>query len=523
MKGLSQKLGISFLILGVLFPAFSSPLYAQTAEERARAEELRKREQEIRQELEFRLQEVQEERLARLEEALAKAREQMAQVQAGAQEFDAARLEHLEQALAQAKAQLEQANLQGAQALAERQIMAQREFLEQRKKAQTEAMAQMEEARRSFEDARALQFEAQARARAELAEAKGLRERDASRYRALAEEFRQQALEQEKKIREMVVSVRSRVRLGVSLAGTQEPEVDRLGARLQSVMEDTPAEAAGLREGDIITHLNGRRLTDPIPGEEEEGFDDDRSLPVQRLISLAGELEAGDEVEVRYLRDSAPATVTLEAAEIDEPSVLVYGGTPGEEGARRILQVGPGGEGVWSLRFPDDELVELKLSELGELKDLEDLRVHLKDLHVDLEALEDMKVDLEDLYVDSPRLRVYSHPENLVGNYAFRGEGERPFVYNVLGSGSYYGLDLTELNPGLAEYFSTDAGILVLEVDDDSSLGLQAGDVILAIDGRELEEQRDVGRILRSYEEDEEVSFSIIRKGREITVAGTIR
>ena len=85
-----------------------------------------------------------------------------------------------------------------------------------------------------------------------------------------------------------------------------------------------------------------------------------------------------------------------------------------------------------------------------------------------------------------------------------------------------HGLHLTELNPGLAEYFSTDAGVLVLEVDDGSPLGLQAGDVILAIDGREVEEQRDVGRILRSYEGGEEVSFSVIRKGQQITVEGTI-
>jgi S1-C subfamily serine protease len=86
-----------------------------------------------------------------------------------------------------------------------------------------------------------------------------------------------------------------------------------------------------------------------------------------------------------------------------------------------------------------------------------------------------------------------------------------------------FGLELTELNPGLAEYFSSDEGLLVLDVDEDSTLGLMPGDVILAIDGRDVEDQGDVRRILGSYKDEETVSFTVVRKGQEIMVEGTLR
>ena len=148
--------------------------------------------------------------------------------------------------------------------------------------------------------------------------------------RAQFQEARDQMRDQERKVRQLVVSVRGRARLGVSMNGNQGEELDRQGVRIEAVMPDTPAEDAGLQEGDVVTHLNGQALVDPIPGEGEEDFDESGSLPVQRLISIAGALDAGDEVEIRYLRDGERHSVTVEAAEIDQPSVMVLGGDLGD-------------------------------------------------------------------------------------------------------------------------------------------------------------------------------------------------
>jgi S1-C subfamily serine protease len=91
-----------------------------------------------------------------------------------------------------------------------------------------------------------------------------------------------------------------------------------------------------------------------------------------------------------------------------------------------------------------------------------------------------------------------------------------------LAGGRIHGLDLRKLNAELGEYFSTDHGVLVLDADQDSTLGLRAGDVILAIGDREVEDVSDVLRILRSYEEEESVSFTVMRQGREQRVEGTV-
>ena len=85
-----------------------------------------------------------------------------------------------------------------------------------------------------------------------------------------------------------------------------------------------------------------------------------------------------------------------------------------------------------------------------------------------------------------------------------------------------HGLDLVELNPGLGAYFGTSEGVLVADVEEDSPLGLRPGDVVVAVDGRVVDDIDELRRILRSYEHDEEIAFRIYRDGAEATVTGTI-
>lgn len=104
---------------------------------------------------------------------------------------------------------------------------------------------------------------------------------------------------------------------------------------------------------------------------------------------------------------------------------------------------------------------------------------------------------------------------------AFRFDlGEGPGRAFVLRSGAH-SLDLAEVNPELGRYFGTDRGVLVVDVDDDSSLGLQPGDIILSVDGRDV---RDVGHarsIIASYRDDEPIVFRVVRDRREQDVRGS--
>jgi len=262
--------------------------------------------------------------------------------------------------------------------------------------------------------------------------------------------------------------------MGVSLDSDQSRADDAVGARITSVMEDGPADRAGLRTGDVVTRVAGHSLLEPLDEDIEQGFDLDRSIPVQRLIALARELEPGAEVEVEYQRDGEAHTATVEARDLSPWGVRVLG--------------------------PD----------------------------WDADAMAERMRDLSDRIRD--RALIYEGPG---GEHGFQLEnapqpgplrfqsgdrGVSAFLWRMGGEG----LELTEMKPGLASYFGTDHGVLVTEVDESSELGLQPGDVILSIHGREVDRPSQVRRILGSYGENEPVSFRIMRQKQERTVEGRL-
>jgi S1-C subfamily serine protease len=84
-------------------------------------------------------------------------------------------------------------------------------------------------------------------------------------------------------------------------------------------------------------------------------------------------------------------------------------------------------------------------------------------------------------------------------------------------------MELVEINPELGSYFGSDTGVLVVRgPEDDETLGLASGDVILRIGDREVKNPEHAMRILRSYEPEEELSIDIIRHGRSETLTGTV-
>lgn len=82
--------------------------------------------------------------------------------------------------------------------------------------------------------------------------------------------------------------------------------------------------------------------------------------------------------------------------------------------------------------------------------------------------------------------------------------------------------ELASLTPGLGRYFGAEKGVLVVRAPEDSSLGLQDGDVIVSIGGREPQDGRHAMRILRSYQPGETVELRILRDRRAQSLKGTV-
>ncbi len=317
--------------------------------------------------------------------------------------------------------------------------------------------------------------------------------------RERVEESRLRAAERYRDLQQVVIRTRARLRLGLSFQGQQEEETDRLGVRIEGVMDDSPAREAGLDEGDIITHLNGHSLLDPIPDEGEKEFDEGMSLPVQRLMALARELEPGEEVEIRYQREGRAASVSFQAADLEEP-FLALSGWRGE-GFPHVFTLDPEDRLRWESDLPHSGVFRLRVPELRGLEELEKLR---------------------ELGVEVPEMRLRGDQERLIQGLHFGQPGDRAGVWSITSGMRARGLHLVRMNPGLGEYFGTGSGALVLEVSEDSELGLAAGDVILRVGEREVEDPSDVWRILGSYEDGEAVTFTVMRHGGETRVEGKV-
>ena len=88
-------------------------------------------------------------------------------------------------------------------------------------------------------------------------------------------------------------------------------------------------------------------------------------------------------------------------------------------------------------------------------------------------------------------------------------------------------VDLDDLLPAVLDRFGIDLdrGAFVGEVVSGSAAedaGLQAGDVITAIDGEEISSAADVGEVIAALEPGDEVELTIVRDSRERTIRATL-
>ena len=256
-----------------------------------------------------------------------------------------------------------------------------------------------------------------------------------------------------------------RATVGISLDGRQSRRFDDQGALVTDVQRGSPAWDAGIREGDVVTSFRGHVLTEPMEASVEDDFEDRDALPVQRCLALAAEMDPGEVIEIRYTRDGESHVVEVEA-----------------EGSRsgNWVTVGPGTVGMFQ-RAEDVEALSRRA-----------------------------------LSMVAPTI------QNLSGLYNECPDGSNRFWSVGDGRGCAVGAELRELNPALGEYFDTESGLLVIDVDEDNPLGLRPGDVILAVGDRDVSNLERIRRVLASYDEDETVTVRIMRKGSEEVLRGTL-
>ncbi len=97
-------------------------------------------------------------------------------------------------------------------------------------------------------------------------------------------------------------------------------------------------------------------------------------------------------------------------------------------------------------------------------------------------------------------------------------------IQNLLLGRPRLGISLQNLTPQLAGYFGVEEGALITSVEEDSpaaDAGLQAGDVLVGIDGESVEDPGDATRLIFEHDEGE-VELKVVRDRKERTLKATL-
>lgn len=251
--------------------------------------------------------------------------------------------------------------------------------------------------------------------------------------------------------------------LGLSLR-VLENSPGRTGiAVIEDVFPDSPADRAGVEEGDTVVRWNGR--TDLPEALGDQG------------------VQPGDSVRLRVRRAGRDRDVVVVADQ--RPRGLAWG-PPRRDGD--VFLFGP--------RRPPREM----------RMRMDSLRVHADSMHRHLRSM------LRDSL--GPRLREFHRPGRvLLGP----DDSRMPLAFDLeLGMRAVAGAELAEMNTGLAHYFGTEHGVLVLRVAPETPAarsGLQAGDVVVSINDQAVESVRDLRRAIGASR-GRGVVLEVVRKGR---------
>jgi type II secretory pathway pseudopilin PulG len=254
----------------------------------------------------------------------------------------------------------------------------------------------------------------------------------------------------------------NRARLGVVVNTGRDSDTDSMGAVLEAVTPDGPADEAGLEVGDILVSLNGISLLRTSRRDDSPG---------DKVSEFSGELEEGDEVAVVYLRDGETHTTTLIARPVS--SFAYRYSAPGR------LQIDDSGVMVLGRGYTDS----LARSYRGIAENLRD------------------------------RIRVQTWD-------AEPGTGT---AWSMSFGGRMGDLELTTLDENLGAYFGTTEGLLVVRAPEEEWLNLRSGDVILRIGGRLPRSPSQALRILRSFEPGDEIQLDIMRNKQRTSVTATVQ
>jgi len=280
--------------------------------------------------------------------------------------------------------------------------------------------------------------------------------------------------------------------LGVQTQEVTRENFSKLGLRdvrgvvVDKVANNSPAAAAGIQAGDVITKINGEEITS-----------------ARKLTRLIGEIDPDHQAKVTVLRNGSERELT---ATLAKRPMAQFG-----DGNFKFDMPDMKGMQIWKgdpNNMPDFKNFGDEFKDMPDLKGLGNKLKHmpeLKNFHFDLKDMPDFK--------------------NLPpGEFKFDvpdGEG-KGFIWRS-GESRTIGAGITPLTKQLAAHFGVDGGALVNDVRENSpaaKAGLEAGDIIVEADGKAVTNQVDLIQTINN-KKDGSVQLTIVRDGKRQTISVT--
>lgn len=338
--------------------------------------------------------------------------------------------------------------------------------------------------------------EAREAARAELAHEREELSRTHRELRRASQEVarahRELSLAEDRRVRSYSINLGDRAMMGVIL-GNQTDE----GITIIGVSPDGPAERAGIKTGDILTSIRGEDLA--------RGGDKSSREKVSEVMNDLGD---GEEISIEVLRDDQLLDFMIKpekreptswASHIRLPDPLVAPSHPDTPNSTQQVF-------IEKIAVPPVDTAVIAAEALALAEEMESFQFVIADGESDVtEYSYSIDIDPSDFEFDTEAFSQFG---------AMAMDEARLWF----GSGSNMGLHFTSMNDGLADYFDTDSGVLVLEASEDNAFGLKPGDVVLKIGDSSINETSDFVRALRDHDSGDEIEMLIRRNKSDVTL-----
>ncbi|HWG10435.1 MAG TPA: PDZ domain-containing protein [Rhodanobacteraceae bacterium] len=299
------------------------------------------------------------------------------------------------------------------------------------------------------------------------------------------------------------------------------------------------AEAAAARANDEAARAGDEAAREAAEAMKTADMQKRMSELAQRMAELS--VKMGDQANasaLRYLADGKRGMLGLVLEEKDHAGMRVTAVTPGGPAERAGIKVGDVVTEISARSFrmqgakliiddlPVGETVTLSVLRNGKTQQISVTTERFQS--ADWQALArtaELAAQHAAPEANSPEFQAQIHrsiedamKQSEQARAQFAAQWGKGFNLDGRWFAPWWGLNLASLNPELGRYFGADKGALVLSNDAQRYPGLQAGDVITAVNGNAVSQPEDAMRALQAQPADKPVRLTVLRHGRPLAV-----